>query len=107
MLVIPLGGVMFAAAGRHPLAGIACAFAGVSGGFSANFVPSMLDPMLQGISQAAAQILDPTLTLNPLNNWFFTSASCLPIVLLGWYITDRIIEPRLAHAPVNAAEEDA
>ena len=107
VLVIPLGGVMFAAAGRHPLAGIACAFAGVSGGFSANFVPSMLDPMLQGISQAAAQILDPALTLNPLNNWFFTSASCLPIVLLGWYITDRNIEPRLAHAPVNAAEEDA
>ena len=39
VLVIPLGAVIFQAAGRHPLAGIAAAFAGVSGGFSANFVP--------------------------------------------------------------------
>ena len=51
VLVIPLGGVIFYAAGRHPLAGIAAAFAGVSGGFSANFIPSAIDPMLQGISQ--------------------------------------------------------
>ena len=57
VLVIPLGGVIFYAAGRHPLAGIAAAFAGVSGGFSANFVPSSLDPLLQGLTQAGAHIL--------------------------------------------------
>ena len=56
VLVIPLGGVIFYAAGRHPLAGIAAAFAGVSGGFSANIIPSSIDPLLQGISQSAAQI---------------------------------------------------
>jgi aminobenzoyl-glutamate transport protein len=95
VLVIPLGGVIFYAAGRHPLAGIAAAFAGVSGGFSANFVPSSLDPMLQGISQAGAQILDPSITLNPLNNYFFTTASSLLIVGLGWFLTDRVVEPRL------------
>ncbi len=96
VLVIPLGAVIFQAAGRHPLAGIAAAFAGVSGGFSANFVPSALDPLLQGISQAGAQIIDPEILLNPLNNWFFTSASTLLIVGLGWYLTDRVIEPRLS-----------
>ena len=96
VLVIPLGAVIFQAAGRHPLAGIAAAFAGVSGGFSANFVPSALDPLLQGITQAGAQIIDPDMVLNPLNNWFFTSASTLLIVGLGWYLTDRIIEPRLS-----------
>jgi aminobenzoyl-glutamate transport protein len=95
VLVIPLGGVIFYAAGRHPLAGIAAAFAGVSGGFSANFVPSALDPMLQGISQAGAQILDASVTLNPLNNYFFTTASTLLIIGLGWYLTDRVVEPRL------------
>jgi aminobenzoyl-glutamate transport protein len=95
VLVIPLGGVIFYAAGRHPLAGIAAAFAGVSGGFSANFVPSALDPMLQGISQAGAQILDASVTLNPLNNYFFTTASSLLIIGLGWYLTDRVVEPRL------------
>ena len=96
VLVIPLGAVIFQAAGRHPLAGIAAAFAGVSGGFSANFVPSALDPMLQGITQAGAQIIDPGIELNPLNNWFFTSASTMLIVGLGWYLTDRVIEPRLS-----------
>ncbi|WP_163933222.1 AbgT family transporter [Paraferrimonas sp. SM1919] len=95
VLVIPLGGVIFYAAGRHPLAGIAAAFAGVSGGFSANFVPSSLDPMLQGISQAGAQILDPNVVLNPLNNYYFTAASSILIILLGWFITDKIVEPKL------------
>jgi len=95
VLVIPLGGALFYAAGRHPLAGIAAAFAGVSGGFSANFVPSAIDPMLQGISQSAAQILDPGISLNPLNNFFFTASSSVLIVALGWLITDKIVEPRL------------
>ena len=101
VLVIPLGAVIFQAAGRHPLVGIAVAFAGVSGGFSANFVPSALDPMLQGISQAGAQLIDPAIVLNPLNNWFFTSASTLLIVGLGWYITDALVEPRLRGLVVN------
>lgn len=95
VLVIPLGGVLFYAAGRHPLAGIAAAFAGVSGGFSANFVPSTLDPMLSGISQAGGQILDPALAVNPLNNYFFTAISSLLIIALGWWLTDKVVEPRL------------
>ncbi|GAA5315456.1 MAG: AbgT family transporter [Candidatus Pelagadaptatus aseana] len=101
VLVIPLGGIIFYAAGRHPLAGIAAAFAGVSGGFSANFVPSVIDPMLQGITQSSAQILDPEIVLNPLNNFYFTASSSLLIILVGWYITDKIIEPRLQSASLD------
>ncbi|HET6564739.1 MAG TPA: AbgT family transporter [Xanthomonadales bacterium] len=101
VLVIPLGGVIFYAAGRHPLAGIAAAFAGVSGGFSANFVPSSLDPMLQGITQSAAQILDANVQLNPLNNYFFTMVSSLLIIGLGWLITDRYVEPKLQRQPLR------
>ena len=89
VLVIPLGGVIFYAAGRHPLAGIAAAFAGVSGGFSANFIPSGIDPLLQGITQVGAQILEPTQEVNPLCNYWFTTASSILIILIGWYITDR------------------
>ncbi len=106
VLVIPLGGVIFYAAGRHPLAGIAAAFAGVSGGFSANFVPSSLDPLLQGLSQAGAQILDPTVVLNPLNNYFFTTASSVLIIGLGWYITDKIVEPRISKTEIDGDAED-
>ncbi len=95
VLVIPLGAVIFYAAGRHPLAGIAAAFAGVSGGFSATFIPVALDPLLSGLTQQAAQLIDPAAIVNPLNNWGFTAGSCLLIIGVGWYLTDRVIEPRL------------
>lgn len=102
VVVIPLGAVMFHAAGRHPLAGLAAAFTGVSGGFSANIIPSALDPMLAGITQEAGRVINPELVINPLANWGFMSASCLLIVLVGWWLTDRLIEPRLARdTPVD------
>lgn len=101
VLVIPLGGVIFYAAGRHPLAGIAAAFAGVSGGFSANFIPSSLDPLLSGLTQSAAQIIDAPRLVNPLCNWFFTGVSSLLIIGVGWYLTDRIIEPRLRDVEID------
>lgn len=106
VLVIPLGGVIYYAAGRHPLAGIAAAFAGVSGGFSANFIPSGIDPLLAGLTQEAAQIVAPDRLVNPLSNWFFTGASTLVIVAVGWYVTDRIVEPRLRDLEVDGDTED-
>ncbi|MEY4568063.1 MAG: hypothetical protein RLY14_3033, partial [Planctomycetota bacterium] len=101
VLVIPIGGVMFYAAGRHPLVGIATAFAGVAGGFSANFIPSGIDPLLAGITQEGVKILDPERTVNPLCNWFFTAASSVLIILLGWFITDFIVEPKLKSTIVD------
>jgi len=106
VLVIPLGGVIYYAAGRHPLAGIAAAFAGVSGGFSANFIPSGIDPLLQGFTQGAAQLIDPAILVNPLSNWFFTSASSILIVLVGWYLTDKVVEPRLQATAVDGDPDE-
>lgn len=105
VLVIPLGGVIFYAAGRHPLAGIAAAFAGVSGGFAANPIPSSIDPMIMSYTLEAAKILDPEIVLNPLNNWYFTASSSLLIVLVGWWVTDKIIEPRLQKVQVDGDED--
>lgn len=102
VLVIPLGAVIFYAAGRHPLAGIAAAFAGVSGGFSATMgVPSSLDPLLAGLTQTAAHLVDPSIVINPLNNFYFTTASSIFIVLLGWALTDLVIEPRLGSTAID------
>jgi p-aminobenzoyl-glutamate transporter AbgT len=106
VLVIPLGAVIFYTAGRHPLAGIAAAFAGVSGGFSANFVPSSLDPLLSGLTQAAAGIVDPSRAVNPLCNWFFTGISSVLIIGLGWFLTDRVIEPRLRNVEIDGDVAD-
>jgi len=112
LLVIPIGGVMFHAAGRHPLAGIACAFAGVSGGFSANFIPSGIDPLLAGLTESGVLMVDTERKVNALCNIYFTAASSLFIVLAGWYLTDRIVEPRLRNTPftddeaANDAQDD-
>lgn len=106
VLVIPLGGVIFYAAGRHPLAGIAAAFAGVSGGFSANFIPSAIDPLLMSFTLEAARILDPSIELNPLNNIYFTGLSSILIVSVGWFITDKIVEPRLEGIQVDGDEDE-
>lgn len=106
VLVIPLAGVIFYAMGRHPLAGIAAAFAGVSGGFCANFIPSAIDPLLQSFTQEAARIIDPTIQINPLNNWAFNSASTLLIVGIAWYLTDKVIEPRLKDVEVDGNSSD-
>ena len=106
VLVIPLGGVIFYAAGRHPLAGIAAAFAGVSGGFSANFIPSGIDPLLQGLTQAGANVLNPDLQVNPLCNIYFTGLSSILVVLVGWFLTDKVIEPRLRATEVDGDPEE-
>lgn len=106
VLVIPIGGVMFYAAGRHPLAGIAAAFAGVSGGFSANFVISGIDPLLAGLTQEASGLIDQDVAINPLCNYYFTASSSVLIILVGWLITDRVIEPRLAATPVDGDQSE-
>ncbi|MGF1778203.1 AbgT family transporter [Vibrio nomapromontoriensis] len=107
VLVIPLGGIIFHAAGRHPLAGIAAAFAGVSGGFSANFIPSGIDPLLAGFTQTAAQVLDQDYVINPLSNIFFTGLSSVLVIAIGWWVTEKVIEPRLANLPVDEDAEEA
>ncbi|WP_299324483.1 AbgT family transporter [Parasphingopyxis sp.] len=95
VVLIPLAGVIYAAAGRHPIAGIAAAFAGVSGGFSANLLPGSLDALLFGITQAAVETVFVGWEANIAGNWFFIVAMTCIFLPVIWYVTDRIIEPRL------------
>lgn len=106
VLVIPLGGIIFMAAGRHPLAGLAAAFAGVSGGFSASLLPTPTDPLIQGFTQASAQLFDPAYLVNPLCNFFFTFSSTFLVAAMGWYVTDKIVEPRLNRTVEISADLD-
>jgi aminobenzoyl-glutamate transport protein len=107
VLVIPMGGVLFRAAGRHPLVGVAVAFASVSGGFGANPLVSALDPLLAGITQASARVLDPQAVIGPLSNYYFTASSSLVIILAGWILTDKFIEPRVSRLPIDGDDADA
>ena len=78
------------------MAGLAAAFAGVSGGFSANLLIGTLDPMLSGISTEAARMIRADYTVLPTSNWYFMIVSTFLIVVLGTFVTDKIVEPRLA-----------
>jgi aminobenzoyl-glutamate transport protein len=109
VVLIPLGGAIFLSMGRHPLAGIAAAFAGVSGGFGANLLPTGLDPMIAAFTEPAAQIIDPEYTVNPLSNYYLMAASVPLVGLVGTWITERILVPRLGQYKPEAdleIEED-
>ncbi len=95
VLIIPLGGIIFHSMGRHPIAGMAAAFAGVSGGFSANIFIGTIDPLLAGLSTEAARIINPTYYVLPTANYYFMSASTIVIALAGTWITHRYVEPFL------------
>lgn len=95
VVLIPLGAVLFLGAGRHPLAGIAATFAGVSGGYTANLLLTTLDPLLASLSQVAARIIAPGYEVTVTANYFFMVALTPLLTLLGALITDRIVEPRL------------
>jgi len=95
VILIPLGAMIFHALGRHPMAGFAAAFAGVSAGFGSNFLIGSVDPILAGLSTSAAQIIDPEMNINPMVNYFFMFASAVMITIVGTWITEKIIEPRL------------
>ncbi|MEL6861355.1 MAG: AbgT family transporter [Pseudomonadota bacterium] len=108
VVLIPLAGVLFASAGRHPLAGIAASFAGVSGGFSANLFPGQLDALLYGITEQAGEILDASYDANIAGNWWFIVALMLLYLPIIWYVTDRIIEPRLGKwSPSEGADAES
>ena len=94
VLLIPLGGIIFIAVGRHPLVGMAAAFAGVSGGYSANLILGAVDPLLAGLSEEAARIVDPTYTVNPTANFYFMFVSTFIIAAAGTWVTEKIVAPR-------------
>ena len=95
VILIPLGAMIFHALGRHPMAGFAAAFAGVSAGFGSNFLIGSVDPILAGLSTSAAQIIDPSMNINPMVNYYFMVASAIMVVAVGTWITEKIVEPRL------------
>ncbi|WP_433952586.1 AbgT family transporter [Brevundimonas diminuta] len=111
VVVIPLAAVIFAAAGRHPLAGLAAGFAAVSGGYAGNLFPGASDALILGITEPAAHLIDPSYAVSIAGNWFFIVGVVIVFTPIVWFLTDRVIEPRLgpwlphSAAPVAAEEK--
>jgi aminobenzoyl-glutamate transport protein len=106
VVLVPLAGVIYHSLGRHPLAGMAAAFAGVSGGYSANLFIGTVDPLLAGITEASAQLLDPDYTVNPAANWFFMAISTFMVTLVAGWVSLSLVEPKLGpYDPAKAADD--
>jgi len=106
ILIIPIAGIIFHSLGRHPIAGMAAAFAGVSGGFSANLLIGTIDPLLAGLSTEAARIVDPYYYVMPTANYYFMFVSTFVIAITGTWVTKAIVEPRLGKYKGNAEKEE-
>ncbi len=95
VVLIPLAALLYASLGRHPLAGVAAMFAAVAGGYAANLFLGAIDPMLAGMTQEAARLMNPDYTVLATANYYFLSASVVLLIGVGWFVSDRIVEPRL------------
>lgn len=103
----PIAAALFHAAGRSPIAGIAAAFAGVAGGFGANLVPTGLDPLLAGLTESGAHLVDREYAVAATCNWWLMAVSTLLLTAVGGWVTDRIVEPRLRQAGAARSAPDA
>ncbi len=95
VVLVPLGAIVFLSFGRHPMAGLAAAFAGVSGGYSANLLAGPTDALLAGISTEGAKLFSSTASVGTADNWYFIIVSTFVITLIGTIITEKIVEPKL------------
>lgn len=105
VLLVPLAATIFAGIGRHPLAGLAAAFAGVSGGYSANLLLGTIDPLLAGLTEEAAHIIDPAYRVSPACNYYFMAVSTFLVAFAGTWVTERIVTPRLGPYSEGSSEE--
>lgn len=101
VILPPIAAAIYARMGRNPIAGVAAAFAGVGGGFSANLLLSPLDPMLAKLTETAAQMLDPRYEVRATANYFFLASSVLLLTGVATWISRRFVEPRLGPPPAG------
>lgn len=105
VVLVPLGAMVFLSFGRHPIAGLAAAFAGVSGGFSANLMVGPVDSLLAGITEPAAQMIRPEYKVLMTSNMYFLFISTFLVTIVGTIATEKIVEPRLGEYKGKNIEE--
>lgn len=95
IFIPPLAATAFWAAGKHPLAGLIAGYAAVNAGFTANVMITATDALLYPVTEATAQTIDPTYTTTAANNWYFMIVSCIVLTVVGVFVNNKIIAPRL------------
>lgn len=106
VLIPPLAALVFYKVGRHPLAGLAAGFAGAGAGFTANLFVAGTDALLAGISTEAAAIIDDSIVVTAVDNWYFNIVSVFVLTIVGGLVTTKFVEPRLGKYVGDAVEEE-
>lgn len=106
VVVVPLGAMIFASAGKHPIAGLAAAFAGVSGGFSANLIFGPTDALLAGITNEALRASKISATVDVTGNWYFLIVSTFILTIVGTLVTEKIVIPNLGEYKGSYVHDD-
>ena len=104
LVLLPLGAAAFRSVGRHPLAGLAAAFAGVAAGFGVNFLITPLDGILTEITNEAL-VSRATHHIDLVSNLYFGIGSAIFIVIVTTIVSARLVERRLGHYDPAAAGE--
>jgi aminobenzoyl-glutamate transport protein len=103
LVLIPLGAAAFKSVGRHPLAGMAAAFAGVAGGFGVNVLITPLDAVLTEITNESIHLVEPAKSIELTANLWFGIGSTVMLTFLLVFVSARLVEPRLgAYDPTLA-----
>ncbi len=107
LVLIPLGASAFHSLGRHPLAGLAAAFAGVAAAFGANILVKPIDGILAEMTNDALRIVDPSKSISLTANFYFGVASSVLLIVVCTWVTARVVEPRLgAYGGEKSAEDE-
>lgn len=110
LILIPLSAAAFLSVGRHPLAGMAAAFAGVGAIFGVNILITPTDSMMTEITNEALGNIGAQ-PLSVTANFYFSIVCSVVLTLVAVLVTVKIVEPRLGKYELadplsNNAEED-
>ena len=105
LILVPLGAAAFYSIGRHPLAGLVAAYAGVSAAFAVNVLITPLDSLLTEVTNEAIALADPNKSIDLTANLWFNIASTFFCALVITFIVQRITEPALGkYVPDSGVE---
>lgn len=100
----PLTAIVFIKLGYHPIAGLAMAYAAALGGFSANFLIGMSDALLYAFTKPATNIVSDNIQTNVAMNWYFIAASVIVLLPAVYWVTMKIVIPRLGTYDVTDSD---
>jgi aminobenzoyl-glutamate transport protein len=95
LVLIPLGAAAYLSLGRHPLAGLAAAFAAVAAAFGVNILITPLDGVLTELTNDAIHLLNPAISIDLTANLYFSIVSTVVFTVVIALLSDKIVEPGL------------